>query len=177
VQTFPRSSAPFLSLQPLGQSFPKSRRSLNPAVHIFLFFLLFQALAVTKAPGQGFQNINVDFLRRNVVFIQVPCNELSSPPAGCVPADKLMPWGTGFLVDVPHKGGGDYLILVTARHMVDPAWTGCESNGPKHLHAFFNKAKYDSEKDKDGTMDETLSSGLMLGGSRTMTLLMSPLFS
>lgn len=120
---------------------------------IFLFLLC--CVSAPCAMGQGFQNINIDMLRRNVVFIEVPCNQLNPVPSDCT-SGSLRPYGTGFLVSVPHKGGGDYVLLATARHMVDPGWVGCPA-APMELHAYFNKAVYDPNKDNEGVVDVIIS--------------------
>jgi hypothetical protein len=132
------------------------RSRLSAVSRIMFYFLALQWLVTLTSFGQGFQNVNMDALRRNVVFLHIACDQLDTVPAGCVPG-TLVPYGTGFLVSVPHKGGGEYIVLVTARHMVDPAWMNCEKKRPTELHAYFNKAKYDPSKDDEGTLDIPLS--------------------
>ena len=141
--------------QPSSQ--PKRESQTTSVVLATCLFVVCSAYLATLASAQGFQNINVDFLRRNVVFIEVPCNQISPPPAGCI-GNTLTPWGTGLLVTVPHKGGGDYVILATARHMVDPSWTTCSKEGPTEIHAFYNKAEFaPGQNDAAGTIDKILS--------------------
>lgn len=112
--------------------------------------------AYTAAPGQGFQSINAEAVRKSVVFIYATCDPsvLSVPP--CPLNAEPQSDGTGFLVSVPHKGGGDYVILVTARHIVDPAWDNCPPQS-NHLSAHFNNAEYDPTKDDVGYVDLPLS--------------------
>lgn len=59
-------------------------------------------------------NINVDAVRKSVVFLY------GADTNGKV--DQARPLGTGFLVDVPLLSHPEksYLLLVTARHIVDP---------------------------------------------------------
>jgi hypothetical protein len=79
--------------------------------------------------AQSVFNINLDSVRRSVVFLHVVDS-----------AGQLQEAGTAFLIGVPLKSNPNqtYEILVTARHIVDPAWAGCKpSNGT--LVAVFNK--------------------------------------
>jgi hypothetical protein len=62
--------------------------------------------------------ISTDVVRKSAVFIY------QANADGSVDAAK--PLGTGFFVFVPYKTGtGGYLLLVTARHVLNPSWLGC----------------------------------------------------
>lgn len=67
------------------------------------------------------------------------------------------PDGTGFLLDIPTKSDPKrgYVLLVTARHMVDSAWLGC-STSTVHLVAKFNKRNFNPLTDAIGTADYDL---------------------
>ena len=58
----------------------------------------------------------LDLIRDSVVFFYVDQGN-----------GKMLPEGTGFLIDIPSKTKRDtsYTFLVTARHMVDGEWMGC----------------------------------------------------
>lgn len=91
--------------------------------------------------GQSTFNMNLDYLRKAVVFLHVVDKE-----------GKTFEVGTGFLMVVPTKTDPTrvYIFLVTARHMADPAWTGYP-NPLGTLIAVFNKKAYDPSKDATGT--------------------------
>ena len=48
--------------------------------------------------------------------------------------------GTGFLVEIPSKADPKRtsVVMVTARHIVDPKWAGCSWANPSALHALVN---------------------------------------
>src|SRR5882724_1112077 len=49
-------------------------------------------------------------------------------------ADTEHPLGTGFLVWVPKKDKpGGYLLLITARHILEPSWAHCDIPDPKAI--------------------------------------------
>jgi hypothetical protein len=66
-----------------------------------------------------------------------------------------VPLGTGFLVSIPLTTNPQraYKVLVTARHMVDPQWAECLSQGPPKIFLRMNKKDFDSAKDPVGTED------------------------
>jgi hypothetical protein len=68
------------------------------------------------------------------------------------------PDGTGFLLDIPLKNDPTrgYVVLVTARHMVDSSWMGCPTPMP-HLIAKFNKKDFKPGTDAIGTADYDLA--------------------
>lgn len=73
----------------------------------------------------------------------------ASDPAGNVIKDKLV--ATGFLVLVPNKlGENTYPLLVTARHVVDPVWAGCDRSNPARLYIRVNNMRFDPNADQTG---------------------------
>src|SRR5580698_7708352 len=113
---------------------------------------LFCASTIAQSPFQ----VNFEAFRKTVVFIY------AQKPDG-----TLEPDGTGFLVAIPSKSHPDrsFIILVTARHMVDASWTGCPVG---NLFARFNKKIFDPTKDEAGTVDFLLPSGTT-GDSKWIT--------
>jgi hypothetical protein len=90
------------------------------------------------------QNINTTLLSKSVVYLYRGDNN------GQVYTDQVL--GTGFLVRVPLLSDPKhaYLILVTARHVVDPAWNHCPDSQPETIYARYNKKNYDSKIDENG---------------------------
>jgi hypothetical protein len=87
--------------------------------------------------------INPDAVKRATVFI------FAADPNGNV--DQNNPSGTGFLVSIPMIGSGrSYIVLMTARHIVDPAWTRCGQASPAVIYVRVNHKIYDPEKDATG---------------------------
>jgi len=89
-------------------------------------------------------NINIEEFKQSVVFIYAA--------AGNGNVDEQHPLGTGFLVHVgsnaqPKLG---WLFLVTARHIVDPAWAHCPEPQPSIVYLRMNKTGYDPSKDTTG---------------------------
>jgi len=105
----------------------------------FYCVLLFTSLGLKASI-----NINVDAVQKSVVFLY------AAGPGGAVDAEK--PIGTGFWVEVPLKSDPKrvYRFLVTARHMVDPAWANCEQPTPNVIYARMNKKDYKSEANQSG---------------------------
>jgi hypothetical protein len=88
-------------------------------------------------------SLNVSVITKSIVFF------FASDPAGKVAKDKLV--ATGFLVMVPNKNGKDaYPLLVTARHVVDPVWAGCELGNPKRLYIRVNNMRFDPNSGSPG---------------------------
>jgi hypothetical protein len=93
--------------------------------------------------------LNTDAVKKVVVFLYAP------KPDG-TDADVTKPQGTGFLVTVHKKGDihQTYIVLVTARHMVDPYWAACspEPQTPpdRRVYIRLNNKHYDSAKDGTG---------------------------
>jgi len=88
---------------------------------------------------------NLDVIRRNVVFIYTRDAQGIEQPDG-----------TGFLLAIPEKGNPavSYLVLVTARHMADPAWLNCVPSSELTVH--FNKKEFDPSKDDSGVVELSL---------------------
>jgi hypothetical protein len=66
--------------------------------------------------------------------------------------DEGHPLGTGFLVGTHARSDprNSALLLVTARHIVDPNWMFCSAPQPDLLYVRLNKKKYDPSKDSTG---------------------------
>ena len=69
-------------------------------------------------------NINVEAVKKLVVFLY------GADTSENLDATKSL--GTGFLVEVPLLSHPErsYILLVTARHIVDPQWAHCSSVNP-----------------------------------------------
>jgi hypothetical protein len=91
-------------------------------------------------------NINTEAVKQCVVFIY------GVGPDG--KANTTKPDATGFLVSVPTTGTPTkyYWLLVTARHVFDPEWTGCPALGtnPEKVFVRVNMLQYDPAKDPTG---------------------------
>jgi len=90
------------------------------------------------------QNINAKLLSKSVVYLY------RGDEKGEVYADQLL--GTGFLVSVPLVSDPKhaYLLLVTARHVIDPAWNHCPDSQPATLYVRYNKKNYDPKSGESG---------------------------
>src|ERR1700721_1603260 len=117
---------------------PTNRR---PFFDVFVFIFLF--VLGGGFPALATQNVNTELLSKSVVYLY---RGLDGKP------DTGLPLGTGFLVRVPllSKPDSSYIVLVTARHMIDPAWNHCPNSQPKEIFLRFNKKNYDSLKDETG---------------------------
>ncbi len=75
--------------------------------------------------------------------------------------------GTGFLVEIPSKADPKRtsVVLVTARHIVDPKWAGCSWANPFALHAMVNVKNFKYGQTRDA-VDE-LQLDLAEGAKRT----------
>jgi hypothetical protein len=117
------------------------RSKLTAAVVVIL------AVVVTASTLYAGVNINVDYVRKPVVFLYAPDS-----------AGVLQPLGTGFLVQIlaRSKPEQSYKLLVTARHIVDPAWAHCPAPYPSKIFMRINKKTFDAAKDPIGTVDVPL---------------------
>jgi hypothetical protein len=90
-------------------------------------------------------NVNTEAIKKSVVYIYGGDNDGKK-------ADPTRIMGTGFLVSVPllSDAARHYNLLVTARHIVDPAWAHCPDSQPRWLYLRMNKKEYDPKKDDSG---------------------------
>jgi hypothetical protein len=92
--------------------------------------------------GHATTAIDTNFVNKSVVFF------FAADSAGHVLPNKQI--ATGFLVMVPSAKTGQpgYPFLVTARHVVDPVWAGCERTNPTRLFVRINNMRFDPKKDE-----------------------------
>lgn len=107
-----------------------------------VLFVLFTV--VLSLPIQATQNINTQFLKKTIVYLYR--GDTAGHP------DPGLPLGTGFLVRIPliTDPTHAYVVLITARHMVDPAWNHCPDSQPQVIYVRYNKKTYDPAKDESG---------------------------
>jgi hypothetical protein len=97
------------------------------------------------SPLRASININVKVVEKTVVFLY------SADATGAV--DKNKPLGTGFLVGIPLQSdpSRSHVVLVTARHMVDPVWAHCiGQQNPTVIYARVNKKADPAQPSSDG---------------------------
>jgi hypothetical protein len=118
------------------------------AKSLFTVCILFIALNLStrSASGQQAFNINFEAIRQSVVFLYF------KDPTG-----KVQEAGTGFLLAIAEKENPNqiYELLVTARHIADPKWLGCEEKQGEWF-ARLNKRSFDPIKDDIGTVEEAI---------------------
>lgn len=109
--------------------------------NILLIVTLLMSTSLTANAGL---TINADAIKKSVVFIYPPDNN------GSVDATK--PLGTGFFVFVPYKAGtGGYLLLITARHILNPSWAGCPgSTAESKIYLRLNLKVFDATGNEKG---------------------------
>jgi hypothetical protein len=92
-------------------------------------------------------NLNTKAVQESVVFLYP-----AVPGTHLVDGDSSRALGTGFLVRIPSKtdSARGALILITARHIVEPSWAYCPTSDPEFIFMRVNKPNYDPEKDKSG---------------------------
>jgi len=97
-------------------------------------------------PIQATQNINTRLVQKSLVYL------FQAAPVGN--ADQKTSFGTGFLVRIPLRSNPNagYIVLVTARHIVDPAWDHCPEIEPQDIFVRFNKKAYDHTTDESGVV-------------------------
>lgn len=94
-------------------------------------------------PARASVNINTEVVQKSVVYIY------ASDANGQVDPEKTV--GTGFLVSVPAPSlKGIWLLLVTARHVLDPTWAHCAGPNPSRVFLRLNTKDYDPKKDDPG---------------------------
>jgi hypothetical protein len=97
-------------------------------------------------------NLATDTVKRMVVFLYAADN-----------GDDKNSLGTGFLINVPLRGVPKNntneplvnifrgsILLVTARHILDPAWNYCSRKQPDTIYMRVNKKNYDPTKGTTG---------------------------
>ena len=107
-------------------------------------------LLALRLPLQADTTLDTAKVKKAVVFIYAADAQGK--------ADRRHPLGTGFLIMVPLKGsplGKDavvtgQLLLVTARHLVDPAWAFCSTPQPELIYIRVNSKNYNPAKDALG---------------------------
>jgi len=124
-------------------------KSSNPLKSIALGLLLLVTVSLWFASigyAQSTFNINLETIRRSVVYLHIRDN-----------LGQLKEAGTGFLISVPTKSDPTrgYDLLVTARHIADPAWAGCPAQAGQ-LTAVFNRKDYNPAADATGTIEVSL---------------------
>jgi hypothetical protein len=126
-------------------------------MQIFKSFVLLLFLGAGALLTAQMIPINTEDLGRNIVFLY----DKTSPN----PADWKV--ATGFLVAVVDKSNPNlvldknnpnskqgWAVLVTARHVVEPEWTGCSAEGthnPKQIEMRLNTKIYNPDNDPTGT--------------------------
>jgi hypothetical protein len=92
-------------------------------------------------------NLNTKAVQESVVFLYP-----AVPGTHLVDGDSSRAVGTGFLVRIPSKAdsGRGALVLITARHIVEPSWAYCPGPDPEVIFMRVNKPNYDPGKDKSG---------------------------
>lgn len=109
-------------------------------------------LSALCAPLRAQMTLDSEAVKKMVVFIY------RADASGNV--EKGHPMGTGFLIAPPVKGGTpptsgtaagkSGLLLVTARHIIDPDWLYCSEPQPKTIYIRVNIKNYDPNKDESG---------------------------
>lgn len=92
------------------------------------FIILFALTA--QAPAA--LNINTEAIQKSIVFLYGADNSGQ--------ADPQKQLGTGFMVRVPLTSDPKryYILLATARHILDPQWARCASPNPAFIYGRFN---------------------------------------
>jgi hypothetical protein len=87
--------------------------------------------------------INPEAVKRATVFVY------AADAAGNV--DSTRPAGTAFVVRIPIVGRQEsYIVVMTARHIFDPAWVGCGEASPASVFIRLNLKEYDPNKSTSG---------------------------
>lgn len=117
---------------------------MQPALKVTLRSVVFLLFILSSLPIRATENINTQFLKKTIVYLYRG-DAIGHPDPG-------QPLGTGFLVRVPLLTDPtlSYVVLVTARHMVDPGWNHCPDVQPQVVYVRYNKKVYDPAKDENG---------------------------
>jgi hypothetical protein len=85
------------------------------------------------------------------------------------------PLATGFFVGVPNKDDQSHgvLLLITARHVVDPVWGGCATLNPSRLFMRLNTQDFNPSKDDTG-VDYLQMDLIMTGPKRNVFTSVDP---
>lgn len=129
-----------------------------------MFRRLIVILVLVCRPGidiaRATTSLDTGFVARSVVFF------FGADRAGNVQKDNLV--ATGFLVIVPNQAGQDtYPLIVTARHVVDPEWAGCQTPNPSRLFLRVNNMHYEAHQAELGV--SYLAVDLLHNGQPTWT--------
>jgi hypothetical protein len=98
---------------------------------------------------RGDTTLDTEAVKRIVVFLYPPNSEGTD-------ADATRPMGTGFLMSAHAKGDSKIgaLMLITARHIVDPNWASCSpeplSRPDRQIYMRLNNKLYDPKKESTG---------------------------
>lgn len=108
----------------------------------FIEVLLFGMCLFGATTVQATLSIDTEVIKRSVVFI------FGADANGEIDKTKA---ATGFLVSVPERNSGlAYPLLITARHVVDPAWAGCTQKPSTRVYIRVNKVNFDATKNESG---------------------------
>lgn len=105
--------------------------------------ILISTLLLYGCPSyaKGYIHINTDVVQKSIVFLYAAHQNGD--------LDSRHPLGTGFLVRVgPPKS--PHLLLITARHIVEPQWALCSSPNPEVLFARLNSNTFDPKRESSG---------------------------
>jgi hypothetical protein len=107
---------------------------------------------VTRVSGSSMP-LNVGVVLKSVVFLYYP-------------TATGFEVGTGFLVDIPSKTDPkrSSVVIVTARHLVDPKWEGCGRQNPRSIFARVNVKNFKLGQEQAATDQIPLDLG---EGSKT----------
>jgi hypothetical protein len=110
-----------------------SKLARHAALPLALLIALYAGFSL-EPPAQvagSSMPFNVGTVLKSVVFLYYP-------------TDTGIEVGTGFLVQLPPKNPRDEssVVIVTARHIVDPKWAGCKMANPVVIHARVNAKNF-----------------------------------
>jgi hypothetical protein len=117
---------------------------VKPLIRLSMTVLLIAALVATSMRVySSSMPFNVGIVKKSIVFLYYPKGA----------ADFEV--GTGFLVEIPSKEDPKrtYVVIVTARHIVDPEWEGCTWKNPSQIYARVNVKNFKVGQTEDGTDD------------------------
>ena len=120
---------------------------------------LLAGLWVFALPIHARLPINTELIKKSVVFIYSAQNRRDPG------SNRVL--GTGFIVGLPLKSDPTKVnfAVVTARHVLDPEWDGCNRTNPDAVYLRVNKRNYDADGDQSGV--EYLLLRLTIDGRKT----------